>query len=38
MGRADAFDMFFSLVEKVSQQSGTEGPILPQKQEVPKHL
>ena len=38
MKSADSFDMFFSLVEKVSRQSGTEGPVLPRKRKAPKHL
>ena len=37
MKSADSFDMFLSLVEKVSQQSGTEGPVLPRKRKAPKH-
>ena len=37
MRSADSFDMFLSLVEKVSQQNGTEGPVLPRKWKAQKH-
>ena len=38
MRSADSFDLFFSLVEKVSHQTGCEEPVLPRKRKAPKHL
>ena len=38
MRSTDSFDLFFSLVEKVRQQTNCEEPVLPRKQKAPKHL
>ena len=38
MRNADSFDLFFSLVEKVRQQTGCDEPVLPRKRKAPKHL
>ena len=35
---ADAFDLCFSLVEKVCEQTGSDEPVLPWKQKAPNHL
>jgi len=38
MRSADLFDLFFSLVEKICQQTGCDEPVLPRKRKAPKHL
>ena len=38
MRSVDSFDLFFSLVEKVRQQTGCDEPVLPRKRKAPKHL
>ena len=38
MRSADSFDLIFSLVKKVRQQTGCDEPVLPRKRKVPKHL
>jgi len=38
MRSTNSFDLFFSLVEKIHQQTGCDEPVLPWKQKAPKHL
>lgn len=38
MRNTDSFDLLFSLVEKVRQQTDSDKPVLPRKRKAPKHL